>query len=74
MSYAYRTRKKAIKRFKQKNPEKLYYGNIRAKDLGYLQANWQREVDGSPIGTLDQFVSVSRNTEVSRTLGLHSLS
>ncbi len=53
MSVSYRTRKKAIRDYKLKHPEKLdVFGRIRKTDFAYLQANWKRELTGPPIGTL----------------------
>lgn len=56
MSYAYRARKKAIKRHMHENPEKLHFGKIKAVDFAYLQANWTRIIDGPCIGTLEQLI------------------
>ena len=44
MSYAYQQRKKAIKRYKRANPEKVdRFGHIKRVDFGHLQDTWQRQ-------------------------------
>ena len=53
MSYAYRQRKKAIKRLKRERGEAI----IPLTDFRSIQAAWQREIDGWPICTLEQIVN-----------------
>ena len=60
MSYAYRQRKKAIKRWKRDNPGKLEWGSITALDFGFLQAEWNRVITATPLGTLEQFMEARR--------------
>lgn len=57
MSYAYQSRKKAIRKEKtRRGPKGLLYGQIPRMDFLYLQANWQSKVDGPPIGTLEDLM------------------
>jgi len=57
MSTSYRTRLKAIRDYKLKNPEKLnVFGQIPANDFYTLQANWHRKVTGPPLGSLDDII------------------
>lgn len=58
MTIAYRRRKKAIKIEKRKLKWSSF---IEPKDFAYLQANWQRQVNGPPIGTLEQLVGVQHD-------------
>jgi hypothetical protein len=60
MSTAYRKRKKAIR------DAKRHYHNLRnvipEKDFRMLQAQWRREVDGPPIGTLEDLLNARAET------------
>ena len=52
MTIAYRRRKKAIRAEKRR----LNVATIPRRQFLELQANWQRRVDGPPIGTLQDLV------------------
>ena len=53
MSRSYKTRQKAIRHAKRHYEGK----NIPERDFIMLQAQWRREVDGPPIGTLADLIS-----------------
>ena len=55
MSLSYRRRKKRIKAEKRKLERTSH---IEPKNFVLLQANWRREVDGPPLGTLAQMMGV----------------
>ena len=59
MSYAYRQRKKAIKRYKRDNPGRLKWGQIQPVDFAYLQADWQRVEDGPLLGSLSDLMGIA---------------
>lgn len=57
MSLAYRNRKKRIKRLKRTLPAESMEGpHIKRSVFRQLQADWEREITGPPIGTLEDFV------------------
>jgi len=53
MTIAYRRRKKRIQQEKRKLK---WTRHIEPKNFVLMQANWRREVDGPPIGTLAQIM------------------
>ena len=53
MTISYRRRKKRIKAEKRKLE---WTNHIEPKNFVMLQANWQSEVDGPPLGTLAQMM------------------
>ena len=56
MSVSYNRRKKAIKA-----AIKILGYPIPPLDFAYLQANWSRVIDGSPIGTLQDILDARKN-------------
>ena len=56
MSTAYKKRKKAIRGEKlRRGTDALSFGQIPPGEFSMMQANWEREITGPPIGTLADF-------------------
>ena len=66
MSIAYQNRKRAIAAAKRTNPE--WCNGIPLKDFRYMQANWERQITGPPLGTLADFLSSDRVRDDFRTV------